>query len=116
MRPASPVSASNPASASHDQSDAGTSNSALISARAQPSRTTPASPRPPSASWSASTRIDLPAPVSPLSTLKPDAKSISSASTMTKSRIARRCSMTGSWPEAQTVPDAQCSLPRSVAK
>ena len=86
----------------------GTSNSALISARAAPSRTTPASPRLPSASCSASTRIDLPAPVSPLSTDKPDANSISSASTMTKSRIARRCSI------AQT-PDAQCSLPRSVA-
>ena len=108
MRPASPASASKPASASHGASAGGTSNSALTSARAAPSRTTPASPRLPSASWSASTRIDLPAPVSPLSTVNPDENSISSASTMTKSRIARRCSI-------GYTPDAQCSLPRSVA-
>jgi hypothetical protein len=40
--------------------------SALMSALAAPSRTMLASPRPPSASWSASIRIDLPAPVSPV--------------------------------------------------
>ena len=60
----------------------GTSNSALISARAAPSRTTPASPRPPRASCSASTRIDLPAPVSPVSTRQARAR--------TRSRARRR--------------------------
>ena len=48
-----------------------TSNSALTSARSAPARTTPGSARPPSASASASTRIDLPAPVSPVSAVKP---------------------------------------------
>ena len=63
-------------------------NSATISARAAPSRTTLASARPPNASVSASIKIDLPAPVSPVKTVKPDDKSSSTKSTITKSRIA----------------------------
>ena len=71
QRPASPASGSKPASASQGTRAGGRSNSAVISARAAPSRTTPASPRPPRASCKASTRIDLPAPVSPVSTGQP---------------------------------------------
>jgi hypothetical protein len=44
---------------------------------------------PPSTSCSASIRMDLPAPVSPVSTVKPACRSSSSVCTMTKSR--RRC-------------------------
>src|SRR5215471_1338685 len=59
-----------------------------------PWRTRTASPRAPSASAKASSRMDLPAPVSPVSTDKPDAKSISSRSIRTMSRIESRASMT----------------------
>src|SRR5262249_52568413 len=59
-----------------------------------PWRTRTASPRAPSASAKASSRMDLPAPVSPGSTDKPDAKSISSRSIRTMSRIESRASMT----------------------
>ena len=48
-----------------------TSKVAVTSARSAPWRTAPLSARPPTASSSASTRIDLPAPVSPVSTVKP---------------------------------------------
>src|SRR5213080_3229577 len=56
-------------------------------------RTRPASPRPPSASANASRRMDLPAPVSPVSTARPRENSISSRSIRTMSRIERRASM-----------------------
>jgi hypothetical protein len=52
-----------------------------------------ASPRPPSASAKASSRMDLPAPVSPVSTARPTENSISSRSIRTMSRIDRRASM-----------------------
>ena len=65
-------------------------NSAVTSARTHASRTSPASPRPPRASCSASIRIDLPAPVSPVSTEKPASSSTSSWLTMTTSRSVRR--------------------------
>jgi hypothetical protein len=52
-----------------------------------------ASPRAPSASAKASSRIDLPAPVSPVSTERPDTKSMSSRSIRTMSRIESRASM-----------------------
>ena len=68
-------------------------NSAVISARVAPSRTTLASARPPSASVSASINMDLPAPVSPVNTEKPEASSSSIASTITKSRMAKVRSM-----------------------
>src|SRR6476659_9660249 len=58
-----------------------------------PWRTRPASPRPPSASANASSRMDLPAPVSPVSTARPRENSISSRSIRTMSRIERRASM-----------------------
>ena len=70
-------------------------NSALMSALVAPSRTTLASARPPSASVSASIRMDLPAPVSPVNTVKPADRSSSIASTITKSRMARVRSMMG---------------------
>src|SRR6202051_2712057 len=58
-----------------------------------PCRTRPASPRPRSASANASRRMDLPAPVSPVSTARPRENSISSRSIRTMSRIERRASM-----------------------
>src|SRR5690606_39185671 len=63
------------------------------SARAAPSRTTEASARSPSVRARASTRMDLPAPVSPENTVKPGPKSISAVSTITKSRMCRVRSM-----------------------
>ena len=50
-----------------------------ISARSAPWRTTSAPARPPASSCSASTRIDLPAPVSPVSTVSPGRSSSSTA-------------------------------------
>src|SRR5262249_29435588 len=59
-----------------------------------PWRTSVTSPRAPSARAKASSRMDLPAPVSPVSTDRPDAKSMSSRSMRTISRIESRASMT----------------------
>src|SRR5882724_8993783 len=72
----------------------GTSNTAVTWPWSAPWRTRPASPRPPSASAKASSRMDLPAPVSPVSTARPRENSISSRSISTMSRIDRRASMT----------------------
>src|SRR5665213_3636042 len=71
----------------------GTSNTAVTCPCSTPCRTRPASPRPPSASAKASSRMDLPAPVSPVSTASPRENSISSRSIRTMSRIDRRASM-----------------------
>src|SRR5258707_8410841 len=71
----------------------GTSNTAVTCPCSTPLRTRPASPRPPSASANASRRMDLPAPVSPVSTARPRENSISSRSIRTMSRIDRRASM-----------------------
>src|SRR3954452_5979992 len=71
----------------------GTSNTAVTWPCSTPWRTRPASPRPPSASAKASSRMDLPAPVSPVKTARPVANSISSRSIRTMSRIDRRASM-----------------------
>src|SRR6201986_4617830 len=71
----------------------GTSNTAVTCPCSTPWRTRPASPRPPSASAKASSRIDLPAPVSPVSTARPRENSISRRSIRTMSRIDRRASM-----------------------
>ena len=68
---------------------AGTSNSATISARALPVRMTPDSALLPKASPRSSRRMDLPAPVSPVSAPKPAPKSSSRWSTITKSRMVR---------------------------
>src|SRR6202140_5023028 len=73
----------------------GTSNTAGTWPCPPPGRTRPASPRPPSASAKASRRMDLPAPVSPVSTASPRENSISSRSIRTMSRIERRASMEG---------------------
>src|ERR1700694_18976 len=71
----------------------GTSNTAVTCPCSTPWRTRPESPRPPSASANASRRMDLPAPVSPVSTARPPENSISSRSIRTMSRIDRRASM-----------------------
>src|ERR1700674_3064286 len=71
----------------------GTSNTAVTCPCSTPWRTRPESPRPPSASANASRRMDLPAPVSPVSTASPRENSISSRSIRTMSRIERRASM-----------------------
>src|SRR3978361_444382 len=71
----------------------GTSKVAVTWPCAAPWRTRPESPRPPSASANASSRMDLPAPVSPVSTARPRENSISSRSIRTMSRIDRRASM-----------------------
>src|ERR1700694_5260435 len=71
----------------------GTSNTAVTWPCSAPWRTRPESPRPPSASANASRRMDLPAPVSPVSTARPRENSISSRSIRTMSRIERRASM-----------------------
>src|ERR1700736_4711056 len=71
----------------------GISNTAVTWPCSAPWRTRPASPRPPSASANASRRMDLPAPVSPVSTARPRENSISSRSIRTMSRIERRASM-----------------------
>src|SRR6202790_2250173 len=73
----------------------GTSNTAVTCPCSTPWRTRPESPRPPSASANASRRMDLPAPVSPVSTARPRENSISSRSIRTMSRIERRASMRG---------------------
>ena len=91
---------SNPASSSHAANQAAsvllcaedpsvTSNSAVTSKRFAPSRTKPASARAPNTSCTASIKIDLPAPVSPVNTVKPLAKPKSNSRTMTKSRSAK---------------------------
>src|SRR6266849_2598146 len=72
-----------------------TTNTAVTCPCSTPWRTRPESPRPPSASANASRRMDLPAPVSPVSTARPRANSISSRSIRTMSRIERRASMRG---------------------
>src|SRR5713226_3105619 len=71
----------------------GTSNTAVTWPCSAPWRTRPESPRPPSASANASRRMDLPAPVSPVSTARPRENSISSRSIRTMSRIERRASI-----------------------
>src|SRR6267143_4179732 len=80
----------------------GTSNTAVTCPCSAPWRTRPESPRPPSASANASRRMDLPAPVSPVSTARPRENSISSRSIRTMSRIERRASMRDQFlPETQ---------------
>src|SRR6202795_1514767 len=71
----------------------GTSNTAVTWPCSAPWRPRPESPRPPSASANASSRMDLPAPVSPVNTARPRENSISSRSIRTMSRIDRRASM-----------------------
>ena len=97
--------ASKPLSSSQDCRLGFRANSAEISVRLAPSRTTLASARAPSTSCKASTKIDLPAPVSPLSTPKPWLKSKSSCRTMTKSRRLMRCKLM-SHPRSNAVFDA----------
>ena len=103
-----------------------TSNAAASSARSAPGRSWRSSKRSPSSSASASSRIDLPAPVSPVSTVKPGSSSRSSASTTTKLRIESRRSIgrrdgarvsAGASGDAQPLGvSLQCSFSRSIAK
>ena len=91
--------AGKPFSSSQFAREAGQSKVALISQRCAPSRTMAASARAPSASCRASIKMDLPAPVSPVSTVKPLLRSSSSAWTITKSRrkilfrLMKQCSL-----------------------
>src|SRR3979490_3282547 len=71
----------------------GTSNTAVTCPCSTRGRTRPESRGQPSASANASRRMDLPAPVSPVSTARPRENSISSRSIRTMSRIERRASM-----------------------
>src|ERR1700761_5769778 len=71
----------------------GTSKTAVTWPCSAPGRTRVASPRPPSANAKASSKMDLPAPVSPVSTARPRENSISRRSIRTMSRIDRRASM-----------------------
>src|SRR5579862_7784037 len=66
---------------------------AETSARSAPWRTASAPARAPASSCNASTMIDLPAPVSPVSTVSPGRSSSSTESMMAKSRICRCVSM-----------------------
>src|SRR5262245_7782579 len=74
------------------------------SARSAPARTTSAPPLPPASSASASTTMDLPAPVSPVSTVSPARTSSSMRSMMAKSRICRWVSMSLGLVEAAAAP------------
>ena len=71
-----------------------------------PERTMPTSERSPSSKPSASTMIDFPAPVSPVSTLKPGDSSISSCSMVAKLVMLSSLSMT----MPGDPPSEQCSL------
>ena len=86
--PSSP--GSTPSSSSMARTESVVSKTALMSALDAPSRTTWVSARAPMASCSASSRMDLPAPVSPVSTLKPSCSARSSDWTSTKSRRMMR--------------------------
>jgi hypothetical protein len=68
-------------------------NAALTTARLLPSRTNPESARAPSAIPRLSSKIDLPAPVSPVSAVSPEPKLKSSCSIKTTSLIDRAVSM-----------------------
>src|SRR5215470_6727453 len=72
----------------------GSSKAAVTWPCSAPWRTNATSPRAPSARAKASSRMDLPAPVSPVSTDRPEANSISSRSIRIMSRIESRASMT----------------------
>src|SRR5215216_6002574 len=69
------------------------SKMASIVAPSSPVRTRSADARPPRSRPTASTRIDLPAPVSPVSTLKPGSNSTSTASITARFRMRRKRSM-----------------------
>src|SRR5215467_6560886 len=72
----------------------GSSKAAVTWPCSAPWRTNATSPRAPSARAKASSRMDLPAPVSPVSTDRPETNSISSRSMRIMSRIESRASMT----------------------
>src|SRR3954469_14021277 len=80
-------------SSSHAPTALETSNSPDSSARSAPSRTMAASPRPPTRSSIASTRMDLPAPVSPVRTVNPSLSSSEARSISTKSRTSSALSI-----------------------
>ena len=107
---------SNPALLSQPDSTSVDSNSALTSVRAAPSRITPGSARAPVTNCNASIRIDLPAPVSPVNTVKPLARSSSSSLTITKSRRTMRFSDTVRLPlHSSAISGAACQSRSSPA-
>src|SRR6266508_4395571 len=71
------------------------SNSPLIESRSAPFRTSSTDPRPPVSSDSASTRMDFPAPVSPVMTVSPGSSSISRSSTIARFLTASRRNIAG---------------------
>ena len=85
---------SKPASSSNAFSTGMLSNSADTSVRVAPSRITLVSARAPVTSCKASIKIDFPAPVSPVSTVKPCNRSSSNSLTITKSRKTMRFKLT----------------------
>ena len=104
------VATSKPAASSQPCRAGVASNSAQTSQRSAPSRTTAESARAPKASCSASIKMDLPAPVSPVRTVKPLARSIASSRTITKSRRVMCVSAT------VYAPSFQCIFLRKVSK
>src|SRR5579885_54338 len=85
------------------------SNSAVTLAWAAPRRSSPASARAPRARPRASSRIDLPAPVSPVRTVSPGAKARSRRSMRTMSRMASPNSI-AQWSEEVGEPGAALLL------
>src|SRR5216684_4790531 len=86
-------------------------NSAWTSASSAPVRTASACARPPSTRCSASTRMLLPAPVSPVSTLNPGAKCASSSSMMAKARTRSSSSMAAHLSRAPRHSAPTCYVP-----
>ena len=93
----SPPAAGSPSDCSRASHSAGCRGrkSACTSASSAPVRTESAWARPPNIRFSASTRMLFPAPVSPVSTLKPGAKCTSSSSMMANARTRSSSSIGG---------------------
>ena len=87
----------NPASDRIRSTAASGSNSPLTESRSAPFRTSSTDPRPPASNESASTRMDLPAPVSPVMTVSPGSSSISRSSTIARFFTASRRNIAGDY-------------------
>ena len=84
------LAAASPARTSSERTEASTSNSPETVRRGAPWRMSSEEPRPPASRASASTRIDFPAPVSPVMTVSPPESSISRSSTIARFLTVRR--------------------------
>ena len=114
-RPSPP--AATPAARSASPTSADTSSkSASTTASSAPARTRSASGRPPSATSSAWSRIDLPAPVSPVTTLKPGSSTSSIESMMARSETRSARSTTSSFLAAPAQLRAQHVVVRAVGR